>query len=203
LTLPRKLPWPTTEPIAPCVVLILAQTLFTLTCLLIHPLPPLSPLMTSNLYSSNNNINSNKIATIITTCPHYSSMPDLPLMIFSRTRVPFSTRTSQCHLSDGFSSMTSGGDSWCYSSIRTDNQHLQHVNDYNVLPHEFPFDISHDSGYSMGQCGLTDSSSSRLMGFEDQTAMTTGFDSVGVVVVLISGLILANTFIVHFLAGCR
>jgi hypothetical protein len=33
--------------------------------------------------------------------------------------------------------------------------------------------------------------------------MTTGFDSVGVVVVLISGLILANTFIVHFLAGCR
>lgn len=106
-------------------------------------------------------------------------------------------------MSDGFSSMTSGGDSWCCSSIRTDNQHLQHVNDYNVLPHEFPFDISHDSGYSMGQCGLTDSSSSRLMGFEDQTAMTTGFDSVGVVVVLISGLILANTFIVHFLAGCR
>jgi EREBP-like factor len=87
--------------------------------------------------------------------------------------------TSQCHLSDGFSSMTSGGDSWCCSSTRTDNQQLQHVNDYSVLPHEFPSDISHDSGYSMGQCGLTDSSSSRLMGFEDQTAMTTGFDSVG------------------------
>ncbi|KAJ6932936.1 ethylene-responsive transcription factor LEP-like [Populus alba x Populus x berolinensis] len=35
--------------------------------------------------------------------------------------------------------------SWCCSSTRTDNQQLQHVNDYSVLPHEFPSDISHDS----------------------------------------------------------
>ncbi|KAJ6704098.1 ETHYLENE-RESPONSIVE TRANSCRIPTION FACTOR LEP [Salix viminalis] len=59
------------------------------------------------------------------------------------------------------------------SLTRTYNQQLQHVNDSNVLPdHEFPSDLSLDSG-------LADSSSSRLMGFEDLTAMTTGFDSVG------------------------
>ncbi|KAJ6706139.1 ETHYLENE-RESPONSIVE TRANSCRIPTION FACTOR LEP [Salix purpurea] len=59
------------------------------------------------------------------------------------------------------------------SLTRTYNQQLQHVNDSNVLPdHEFPSDLSLDSG-------LADSSSSRLMGFEDLTAMATGFDSVG------------------------
>ncbi|KAF9685411.1 hypothetical protein SADUNF_Sadunf03G0051800 [Salix dunnii] len=87
--------------------------------------------------------------------------------------------SSRCHSRDGFSSMTSDGDFWCCSSTRTYNQQLQHVNDHNVLPHEFPSDLSLGSGYSMGQCGLADLSSSRLMGFEDQTAMTTGFDSVG------------------------
>ncbi|KAJ6415728.1 hypothetical protein OIU84_004508 [Salix udensis] len=80
---------------------------------------------------------------------------------------------SQCHLRDGCSSMISDGDFWCCSSTRTYNQQLQHVDDSNVLPdHEFPSDLSLDSG-------LADSSSSRLMGFEDLTAMTTGFDSVG------------------------
>ncbi|KAJ6347954.1 hypothetical protein OIU76_004446 [Salix suchowensis] len=81
--------------------------------------------------------------------------------------------SSQCHLRDGCSPMISDGDLWCCSSTRTYNQQLQHVNDSNVLPdHEFPSDLSLDSG-------LADSSSSRLMGFEDLTAMATGFDSVG------------------------
>ncbi|KAJ6327303.1 hypothetical protein OIU78_014222 [Salix suchowensis] len=71
---------------------VLAQTLFTPTCLLVHPLPPSSPLKTNSFYSSSSN--SNKIATTTTACLHYSSMPAPPLMIFSRTRLPFSTRIS-------------------------------------------------------------------------------------------------------------
>ncbi|CAK7356362.1 unnamed protein product [Dovyalis caffra] len=88
--------------------------------------------------------------------------------------------SSQRHLSDGFSSMTSGGDLSSCSSNNTYNQQLQqHVIQNDVFSHDFPSDISHNSGYNMGQCAWTDSSSSGLMGFEEQTANNNGFESVG------------------------
>ncbi|KAJ6427252.1 hypothetical protein OIU84_022782 [Salix udensis] len=88
--------------------------------------------------------------------------------------------SSQCHLVEGFSSTTCGGDFWsCSSNNNSCNQQLQHAIQNNVLSHDFPSDTFHGSGYNTGQCDWIDSSASGLMGFEDQTTMTNGLESVG------------------------
>ncbi|KAJ6715076.1 AP2 DOMAIN CLASS TRANSCRIPTION FACTOR [Salix viminalis] len=88
--------------------------------------------------------------------------------------------SSQCHLVEGFSSTTSGGDFWsCPSNNNSCNQQLQHAIQNNVLSHDFPSDTFHGSDYNPGQCDWVDSSASGLLGFEDQTTMTNGLESVG------------------------
>ncbi|PNT54767.1 hypothetical protein POPTR_001G157100v4 [Populus trichocarpa] len=120
-------------------------------------------------HSDNNN---NLSSLFINVPPSHDHQPD-STPIFNQD---FS---SQCHLEEGFSSMTSGGGFWSCSSNNTYNQQLKHVIQNNVLPHDFPSNISHSSDYNMSQCSWTDSSTSGLMGFEDQTTMTSGFESVG------------------------
>ncbi|KAJ9189794.1 hypothetical protein P3X46_001047 [Hevea brasiliensis] len=97
--------------------------------------------------------------------------------------------SSQCHFSDGFSSVA-GVDMWGCSSTTTyhHDKQLPAITNDELPP--LPCDISssfsssvdsgiHNLGYEMSQGGWSNTTSSGLMGLEDQTTMTNGFESGG------------------------
>ncbi|KAF2301775.1 hypothetical protein GH714_029101 [Hevea brasiliensis] len=112
---------------------------------------------------------------------------DMPAASIFNNQQDFSS--SQCHFSDGFSSVA-GVDMWGCSSTATyhHDKQLPAITNDELPP--LPCDISssfsssvdsgiHNLGYEMSQGGWSNTTSSGLMGLEDQTTMTNGFESGG------------------------
>ncbi|KAF9689894.1 hypothetical protein SADUNF_Sadunf01G0139800 [Salix dunnii] len=133
----------------------------------------ISPDEQQSLQQQQRSGNDNNLSSIFFNVPSFHDHQQDSTPIFNQDF------NSQCHLVEGFSSTTSGGDFWSCSRNNNYNQQPQHVTQNNVLSHDFPSDTFHGSGYNTGHCDWIDSSTSGLMGFEDQTTMSNGLESVG------------------------